>query len=411
MNLGISYMGTKKYISPYVCQLVENISGDGPFLDLFSGMCSVSSNIPDRPIWCNDAQIFASCVANLMYTTRHSNLSISGIENAILPFYEQNFNKLEKRFSMTIEKERSLLSENTVINELKEFYCNFPHIQNSKSLENERKRLKNKPKTTPWRLFSITYAGGYFGIQQSIEIDSIRFGIEKSFSNGVINKSQYVWLLVLLANTLSRCSTTTGHFAQYLKLNENNFNYYRRQRLRSIWLEWMVACNSMGESNNSRYRNDNKVFNEDANELLKKMCRHKRRPEIIYADPPYTTDQYSRYYHIYDTLLKYDYPSSNGAGRYPLNRFRSKFSLKTEVLNEIDRLVYGVQKLGSHFILSYPEDGIIENTQEVIYKTLKKSFNKVELAHLISHDHSTMGASKGNVKQVVNEMIFVARQK
>lgn len=409
MNLGISYMGTKKHISPYVSKLVEDISGNGPFLDLFSGMCSVSSKISGRPIWCNDAQVFASHVASLMYTTRCRSISTSAIEAAISPFYEQNSIKLERRFSGLIKKEKNLLYQNTNLNKLKEFYSEFPHTQNSKPLEKERKRLQKKQQTSPWRLFCITYVGGYFGIQQCIEIDSIRFSIEKSLAAGIIDQGQYTWLLILLANTLPKCSTTTGHFAQFLCPNENNFNYYLKQRRRSIWLEWMIAINNTNITDNFHYKKANKVFNEDANNLLIKMRRHKNHPDIIYADPPYTTDQYSRYYHVYETLIKYNYPPSIGVGRYPPDRFRSKFSLKTEVLSEITDLAHGIKKLGSQFILSYPENGIIENTQDTIYRILNNLFSHVELAHSIPHNHSTMGASKGNVKQSVNEMIFIAR--
>lgn len=409
MDLGISYMGTKKHISPYVSKLVDSISGDGPFLDLFSGMCSVSSSISGRPIWCNDAQLFASYVASLLYTTRCDPISLSNIESGISPFYEQNYIKLEKRFADLIEKERKLLSKNMEVNKLRNFYFKIPHSINTKKLEIERKRLERNPKTSPWRLFSITYVGGYFGIQQCMEIDSIRFGIERSLNAGIINRGQYVWLLVLLANTLSKCSTTTGHFAQFLSINENNSNYYIKKRRRSIWMEWMIAINNSSASGNPHYKKVNKVFNEDANYLLKRICRHKNYPEIIYADPPYTTDQYSRYYHIYETLLKYDYPSSSGVGRYPPNRFKSKFSLKTEVLGEISQLAHGIKNLGSKFVLSYPENGIIENTKDTIYKILKGTFNRVEIAHIIPHDHSTMGASKGNVKHSVNEIIFLSR--
>jgi len=409
MELGISYMGTKKYISPYVNELVNSCNGSGPFLDLFSGMCSVSSCISDRPIWCNDSQLFASYVANLAYTTKKPLIKPITIENYLAPFYENNFNKLNNRFFREIEKEKIILKGKSSLKKIKSFYSNYPHTQNSKELESERKRLRNKPDTLPWRMFSITYAGGYFSVQQCIEIDSIRYSIEVSYKKGFINKSQYFWLLVALANALSRCSTTTGHFAQYLKVNNNNIKNYIKQRRRSIWLEWMSAINSHDKLfENIQYSKYNKVFNEDANNLLKRLANRKIKPEIIYADPPYTKDQYSRYYHIYDTLITYDYPSSFGEGRYPPNRFRSKFSLKSEVQNELKTLISRVKMVNSSFILSYPENGLIKNTKNSIYRILKDSFHTVDIAYVISHKHSTMGASKGRVNHLTNELIFYA---
>ena len=40
--------------------------------------------------------------------------------------------------------------------------------------------------------------------------------------------------------------------------------------------------------------------------LAKGIRGMKQRPAIIYADPPYTDDQYSRFYHLYETALLYD---------------------------------------------------------------------------------------------------------
>ncbi|MEW8442177.1 MAG: DNA adenine methylase [Candidatus Thiodiazotropha taylori] len=409
MEFGISYMGTKKFISPYVNNIVSDLPGTGPFLDLFSGMCSVSSTITNRPIWCNDTQLFATYVAKLLYKTKSSSISTLDIESFISPFFEKNFEKLENRFLESVHEERLLLSGKIKLDKLIQFYSDLPHVQSSKILELERKRISKKPDTTPWRLFSITYAGGYFGILQCIEIDSIRYGIEKAFVLKKINKDQYIALIVALANALSRCSTTTGHFAQFLNLNKNNLKTYVRQRRRSIWLEWITYCNDLLANNSGKFNRFNRVFNKDANILLQELYSRKNHPEIVYADPPYTKDQYSRFYHIYETLIKYNYPESFGMGRYPPTRFRSKYCLKTNVQAELNNLITRIKKLGCQFILSYPENGIIEDSKTLILSMLRESFQHVELVHCIPYAHSTMGASKGKVKHEVNELIFLAR--
>lgn len=409
MTVGISYMGTKKYISPSVSKIVADIDDSGPFLDLFSGMCSVASSIKDRPIWCNDIQLFANYVAKARFIEKSQPISYFEIENHLLTHFEHNFRKLEKRFKKNLKLERIMLSSGAKLSDIEVFNLGIPHVQKDRHLEQERKRLAKKTRTSPWRLFSITYAGGYFGINQCLEIDSIRFAIESAYDLCNISKGQYFNLLVALATTLSRCATTTGHFAQYLKIKENNSRYFLSQRRRSIWLEWISIVNEHASQNVVNFNNKNKVFNEDANTLLQKLYKNKTPPGIIYADPPYTSDQYSRYYHIYETLITYNYPTSSGRGRYPQNRFCSKFSLKSQAVSEFEGLMNGARKLGSCFILNYPEYGIINDTKNTILRMLGDIFDKVELVQLIPHKHSTMGASKGPGKHVVNEMIFMAR--
>ncbi|WP_239508159.1 DNA adenine methylase, partial [Proteus mirabilis] len=52
---------------------------------------------------------------------------------------------------------------------------------------------------------------------------------------------------------------------------------------------------------------------------------------MVYADPPYTSVQYSRYYHVLNVLTDYDYPVCEGPGRCPVKgyRFSSRFEFKT----------------------------------------------------------------------------------
>jgi len=41
------------------------------------------------------------------------------------------------------------------------------------------------------------------------------------------------------------------------------------------------------------------------------------QPTLVYVDAPYKRDEYSRYYHLLETLVSYSYPQSLGKGRLP----------------------------------------------------------------------------------------------
>src|SRR5207248_996014 len=70
--------------------------------------------------------------------------------------------------------------------------------------------------------------------------------------------------------------------------------------------------------------------------LLRSSFRREQKIDLIYADPPYTAQQYSRFYHIPETLVSYEVPhlqikaGRNTRGLYPIGRFKSRFCSKRQ---------------------------------------------------------------------------------
>jgi adenine-specific DNA-methyltransferase len=54
------------------------------------------------------------------------------------------------------------------------------------------------------------------------------------------------------------------------------------------------------------------IFKEDTNLLAKKI-----KADIVYIDPPYNSRQYSRFYHVLETLTKWDKPELFGTALKP----------------------------------------------------------------------------------------------
>ena len=54
------------------------------------------------------------------------------------------------------------------------------------------------------------------------------------------------------------------------------------------------------------------IYREDSNDLAKRV-----KCDIAYIDPPYNSRQYSRFYHVYETLIKWDKPELFGVARKP----------------------------------------------------------------------------------------------
>lgn len=407
MPLSVSYMGTKRKIATHVARAI-GFAPDGPLLDLFAGMCAVSSAVgPSRPIWCNDVQVFASSVARAFFAS--PDLAIGYDDAATLarrPFLE-NSDTLQERFALELGHERRSLASGDV-RSIRSLEVAMPNVARDESLERERSLLATCCSNRPYRLFTITFSGGYFALEQCIQIDSIRHSIDQLLESENTDEHGHRWMCLALCQAASKVATTTGHFAQHMRVNERNRARFLAQRRRSVWLEWLRALFEASPIGTRRWRLANRVFAQDAVDLLDCLKRDDQRPAVVYADPPYTRDQYSRYYHLYETLLKYDYPSSCGAGRYRPDRFTSPYSIKTKVAAEMDRLVAGSAGLGATLVLSYPNRGILPRSEEVIDSLIRNYYGRAPRTHVIESFHSSLGSSNGRSCRQVKELIYVA---
>lgn len=407
MAIQVSYMGTKKQLAPHVSDVARNLK-QGPLLDLFSGICAVGSELSkERQIWSNDVLLFPNLVAKVLFRVKDAVPDTEQLSKDLRPFYELNYKKLQKKFQKSLKEEADAIAQKSILS-IREFNDNLPHVGNSKLLDKERSSLRKTPKRNPYRLFAIVFAGGYFGLQQSLQIDSIRYAIDTARQKKIITSDEEKWCLVALCQAVSKCTASPGHFAQYITPKQNNKSYYFKQRQIDVWKKWLEQFSTLSSIGDYTWRSKNKVFKGDALKLLDKLRKSTSKPAIIYADPPYTDDQYSRYYHLYDTLIKYDYPKSHGAGRYRPDRFRSQFSLKSEVDDAFKGLIEKSAQLGADLIISYPSAGCLSGSTRKILKLLKEHYTSAGIAQSLKHEHSTMGGSKGKPKNSVREIIFYA---
>lgn len=407
MLLSVSYMGMKRQLAPIVADVIS-FAPPGPLLDLFSGICSVGSAVaPKRQVWCNDVQVFASRVAEAFFTSANPSLTAQTASELVLPFFSKNFRALQHRFKIELRREKKVLDSRNIL-ALKDLDCTLPDIRTCQKLDRERRSLSKTPNSFPYRLFTITYSGGYFSLNQCLEIDSLKYSIDQLLSAQIIDADQKRWMDLALCQAASKVSNTTGHFAQYLKAKESNKQRVFAQKNRSIWVEWLSAMNQCKPIGSATWRQRNKVFNDDALTVLEKIKNKIEKPSVIYADPPYTSDQYSRYYHVFETILLYDYPSSKGVGRYRPDRFSSDFSLKSRVASALSDLFAETAELGSCIVLSYPDNGLLPEPRRTIPKLLRENFRKVIEPRVVTHYHSSLGASKGYEKNRVTEVVYYA---
>lgn len=408
MTLGFTYMGNKRQIAGQLAEVIARAPA-GPLLDAFAGMSAVGAAVaPERPVWCNDVQLFAYSVARSYFTARSqpklSPEAVSECQN----LFEKNRTVLGRSFASALAQERRAY-DSADLDQICRVSNYLTRRSQSARVVRTRTSYHLGQRHTPYCLFTMTYAGGYIGLEQATEIDSLRFAIDGLARQKMISSDTRRWMLIALCRALGRVSNSTGHFAQYLTVKEHTKHRFLAKRRRSFWLEWQSALDGMRPLGTKEWRRSNRVFQSEAIHLLRRLSRQKVKPAVIYCDPPYTSDHYSRYYHLVETLLLYDYPQIESKGQYRPDRFYSPFSIKTQVEQSFKDLIDAAVQLKSTLVLSYPECGLLSSPGEVLARLLRERFSNVEVAAELVHEHSTLGASNGVESSQVKELVFLAR--
>ena len=139
--------------------------------------------------------------------------------------------------------------------------------------------------------FSINFGGKFFSKNSARIIGFVRENIEENRKN--LTEREYHMLISSLLYSVDKIANTVGHYDAYFKkeLVEDNF--------------FMRPIDPIEVKSAS-------IFREDANSLAKKI-----KTDIVYIDPPYNSRQYSRFYHVLETLTKWDKPKLHGVALKP----------------------------------------------------------------------------------------------
>lgn len=145
-------------------------------------------------------------------------------------------------------------------------------------------------------------------------------------------------------------SQSTGHYAQY-RIPESDSSkedilIYRRKNISDFFIRKYEELRSfLAEKNEYRFITTAKTDVECLKEIPERT--------LVYADPPYCFVHYSRFYHVIETLVRYDYPRVRYKGRYRSDRYQSEYCVKTQVENAFSQMFKGIRDKKSDLILSY----------------------------------------------------------
>lgn len=258
-----------------------------------------------------------------------------------------------------------------IANDLLDSSCIFAKAKINNSKIPEFKKFKNKYGIDPfeyftnkeyefkeehfiWKNYSPKGQRQFFTEDIANKIDGIRIDLEKMLSEEDINQNEYDFLLASLLETIMGLSNTTGTYEAFLKeWDKRSFKEFKLLPL---------------EMKNCKKVKGGTVYNEDANELIKKISG-----DILYLDTPYTITDYNSAYHLLETIVKYDNPEIKGiTGRRVKKKEKSKYSSKSTVAIAYEDLIKNAKF--KHIIISYSTQSLLPI--EELITIIKKYANK-----------------------------------
>ena len=124
------------------------------------------------------------------------------------------------------------------------------------------------------------------------------------------------------------------------------------------------------------------------------MLSKKIKADIAYIDPPYNSRQYSRFYHIYETLIKWDKPKLFGVALKPdlenMSKYctvKAKDSFK-ELVNNLD-----VKYLAVSYNNTYKSKSK-SSENKIKLEEITEILNEVGKTKIFEHSHKFFNTGK-----------------
>lgn len=371
-----AYMGSKKKIVGFIIEsLWPHVEPDSVILDIMCGSGAVSNALAQiNDLYASDAQLFCRLLAKIQGAGFDGEKAQKTLDK-LHRYYEDNLGYLQNECKKQLETEKNIFHMDTddpgkILDAYREYIKTVDLYSSTEETSEEiLKKIqfhKKNKKAFPYCLFTYYFANIYFGLEQCMQIDSIRYALDK-----IEDKETRDWGLgVLIVTVSSIASNHAGHFAQPKRVDEKTIIDVVEKRKKSAWLEFSKRLLAVAEES-ERYEHEIKVIDGPWENALKLAASVHPSNMIVYLDAPYKRDEYSRYYHVLETAALYDYPASERKGRLRSKRngerFKTEFFSKNTqaVEDNLVTVIVSILQVSKACVWSYSDNGVASIPQIV----------------------------------------------
>jgi adenine-specific DNA-methyltransferase len=251
------------------------------------------------------------------------------------------------------------------------YVLNKNYIENHSPIPNKDKYLEILNNIEPvegfiYNNYCLGSGSGrqYFSDYNGKKIDAIRQQIEIWKRNNEISDNLYFFLLASLLESADKVANTASVYGAFLK----HLKKSAQKRLIIEPAEFIINDN------------EHKVYNEDSNQLIKKI-----KGDILYLDPPYNSRQYGANYHLLNTIALYD--NFKPRGKTGLRNYKkSQYCSKNSVIKAFEELIKEAKF--KYIFLSYNNEGLMS------VDDIKRIMSKYGKYNLVSTDYQRFRADK-----------------
>lgn len=364
----LNYLGSKLRLLDFIEENVRKVNPDGKAVcDLFAGSGCVSYKLSRLyPVVTCDIQHYSRILCNALL--QPNTLTKESVE-CFMSKIKESKSLLLETFTPLID-----LEEDAIRNKKLELLASiFEHgsievfhqernesiISTAQSKLNEK--LKGKGLLGKESLVSRYYGGVYFSYRQAVQLDIVMDVIRHLPDN--VDKN--VFLAALLSTASDIACTVGKHFAQPIKARDSRGNIKKLVYNKAIKNKTLDAImlfegwlNKYAFLPKGHYHNI--IFQGDFMECLRMLPDN---VTTVYADPPYTRDHYSRFYHVLETMALDEVPEismvtvhgnthvSNGI--YRKDRHQSPFCIKSKAPKAFEEMFEIISASNRNLLLSY----------------------------------------------------------
>lgn len=423
----IYYLGCKTAFTKDIQQAINDVDrSGGRVLDLFAGTGVVASALAaERNVVTVDIQEYSRVLCSaLLKSVEFPSTLIEQSRKAITELktpLEWCFEPLMEFEAISIDQ--GLRGETSALIDLLESpplitfledELEVPDSYLGKAIEQTIARLISSGlERSQNTVVSRNFGGVYFSYTQSIVLDACL-----SAATSGNNQLQDTLKAAALSTASAIVNTVGKQFAQPIQ-PRNKSGAIKSGLIKTVhkdrsadalktYLEWLL-----------RYTNLPLIPNQDnymvQSDYLEGLRQHGPKCSVVYADPPYTRDHYSRFYHVLETMCLRDNPvrskvtkngmSVSSRGVYREDRHQSPFCIRSTAPSAFEALFHQTSLMNLPLVLSYSPHEAGDGTHprvvsmNQILELAKNYYNKVDVVSVEGITHNQLNKTELQLKK------------